>query len=201
MMERSRGNVSEVMKIHWSHIVLPLSAATVSGWLGSAAVWDGIKAPLLTCLSVIAAGVLVRLARGMPFTNTNGFDLEFARKVASAVKASIRALRTLLIVIFFTMGMITFSTILGTGAALGLIAIGLDGHYSDPIISAVIGFVLCYVFVRIFAVVAGDVSLADMQADMVVTAAKKSQTERFSATIESAVNKPISNPAGYGKVL
>ncbi|MGF6862555.1 hypothetical protein ABIE69_003144 [Rhodobacteraceae bacterium MBR-64] len=201
MMERSRGNLSDTMKIHWSHIILPLAAATVSGWLGSAAVWEGVKAPLLTFLSVIAAGVLVRLARGMPFTNTSGFDLDFARKVASAVKTSIRALRTLLIIIFITMGMVTFSSILGKATVLGLITIGLDGRYSDPIISALIGGLLCYVFVRIFAVVSGDVSLADMQADMVVTAAKKTQTEHFSATVEAATTKPISNPAGYGKVV
>jgi hypothetical protein len=180
------------MKIHWSHIILPLAAATVS---------EGVKAPLLTFLSVIAAGVLVRLARGMPFTNTSGFDLDFARKVASAVKTSIRALRTLLIIIFITMGMVTFSSILGKATVLGLITIGLDGRYSDPIISALIGGLLCYVFVRIFAVVSGDVSLADMQADMVVTAAKKTQTEHFSATVEAATTKPISNPAGYGKVV
>ena len=200
-MERSQGNLSDNMKIHWSHIILPLAVATVSGWLGSAAVWDGVKAPLLTFLSVIAAGVLVRLARGMPFTNTSGFDLDFARKVAGAVKTSIRALRTLLIIIFITMGMVTFSSILGEGTVLGLTAIGLDVRYSDPIISASIGGLLCYVFIRIFAVVAGDVSLADMQADMVVTAAKKTQTERFSATVEAATAKPISNPAGYGKVV
>jgi hypothetical protein len=40
-----------------------------------------------------------------------------------------------------------------------------------------------------------------MQADMVVTAAKKTQIERFSVTVENSTTKPISNPAGYGKVV
>lgn len=186
-------------------MTVPLVIATVSGWLGSVNFWDGIKAPLLTCLSVIAAGVLVRLARGMPFTNTNGFDLEFARKVASAVKTSIRSLRTLLTVIFFTMGIITFSSVLGEATELLLAAAGLDAQYttqhSDMIVSALIGGLLCYVFVRIFSVIDGDVGLADMQADIIVTMATKSQSERFSPTIEAVKKNPISNPVGYGKII
>lgn len=188
------------MKIHWTPIIIPFAAATFAGWLGTTALWDGVKAPLLTCLSVIAAGVLVRLARGVPFTNTSGFDLDFARKVASSVKASIRALRTLLIVILGTMGMITFSSIIGKAATSGLVALGLNGQFADPIVSGLIGGFLCYVFVRILAVIDGDVSLADMQAEMLITAAKNAQASKFSSTLEAAKNLPISNPVGYGKI-
>jgi hypothetical protein len=189
------------MKIHWSHVTIPLVAATVSGWLGTAAVWDGVKAPLLTSLSVVAAGVLVRLARGMPFANLNGVELDHARSVAAAVKTSIRSLRALLMVIFLTMGMVTFSSIIGKGLVCGLLAFDISVKYADPVVSALIGGFLCYVFIRIFAVTAGDVSLADLQADMVVATAKKAQANQFSEAVEATTLRPILNPPGYGKIV
>jgi hypothetical protein len=38
--------------------------------------WDELKAGLLVALSVMAAGVLVRLARGLPFTAVDHYEVD-----------------------------------------------------------------------------------------------------------------------------
>jgi hypothetical protein len=189
------------MRPKWSHLISPFVAATLFGCLYSFIDWVQLRTALLTVLSVMAAGVLVRLARGMPFTNTTSFNLEFAEKVASAVKHSIRTLRALLIVIFITMGLITFSSTLVSVLFWLAAFFDVGKEYVLPFFSFVAGWFLTYVVIRVFSVASSDVSLADMQADMVIDQARKKQTDDFLPVLEAHRKEPLTNPLNYGKVI
>ena len=65
-MERSKPGV--LVNVQWSHIVVPVGVGVVAGLTTSAAMWTGLSQALLSVVAIIAAGVLVRLARGVPFS-------------------------------------------------------------------------------------------------------------------------------------
>jgi hypothetical protein len=190
------------MKVRWSHLLLPVVGAAAAAKLASVTFWDGSKAPLLTALSVIAAGVLVRLARGMPFTNPDQFELDEVRQIAAATKKSIRALRALIVIVFLCMGSVVFAKAVAEAGAAYLATHLPDlVPYAEPAVSAFVGFLLTYVFVRIFAVIRGDVSLVDLQAQLLVKAVERKQSDRFGKALEKIDTPPMKNPEGYGKVI
>lgn len=187
------------MKIRISHFVLPLFGAAIAGTFVSVGFWDSSKAAILTALSVIGAGVLVRLARGFPFTNADQFQVDEARNIASAIKQSIRALRVLIIVILSTM--VSLVVVKGAVDTASLRCPDLANEI-DALASGSIGFLLAYILIRIMAVIQGDVGLVDLQSDFFIKAVERKQAERFEeAQIQDSVGAPISNPKGYGTVI
>ncbi|RUU06474.1 hypothetical protein EOD23_13650 [Mesorhizobium sp. USDA-HM6] len=189
------------MKINWSHLVIPVAGAAGAWGLASVAFWEAAKPSLLTAMSVIAAGVLVRLARGLPFNNPDQFALDEARQIAGAIKQSIRALRALIAVVFLAMGSLVFAKAFKTAVLAATFLSPKVAPYVEPGISAVVGFLLTYVFVRIFAVVKGDVSLADLQSELLVKAVERKQAERFDKALAKSDVPPMKNPEGYGKII
>ncbi|RWB72940.1 MAG: hypothetical protein EOQ50_18405 [Mesorhizobium sp.] len=189
------------MKINWSHLAIPVAGAAAAWELASVAFWEAAKPSLLTAMSVIAAGVLVRLARGLPFNNPDQFALDEVRQIAGAIKRSIRALRALIAVVFLAMGSLVFAKAINTALLAATYIPVKVAPYVEPGISAVVGFLLTYVFVRIFAVIKGDVSLADLQSDLLVKAVERKQADRFDKTLAKSDAPTMKNPEGYGKII
>lgn len=157
--------------------------------------------PLLTTLSVVAAGVLVRLSRGLPFSNAEQLQLDEARKLAKAVKESVKSLRSLLVVVFVTMFTLFLSVPLSTYLATVLSKRSDFVSYIDPAISAFISLSLTYVFVRIFAVISGDIGIVNLQTDYLVKAVERKQGEQFEQSRKSSNAPKMKNPEGYGKII
>lgn len=187
------------MTIKLSHLVLPICGAAIAASLVSVDFWDTSKAAILTALSVIGAGVLVRLARGLPFTNAEQFQVEEARRIAAAIKQSIRALRILIIVILGTM--VSLVVVKGVMSVTALRWPDAATEVS-VISSGLIGLLLGYILVRIASVIQGDVGLVDLQSDFFVKAVERKQAERFEkAQARASIDHPPSNPKGYGKII
>jgi hypothetical protein len=186
------------MKIKIPHLVLPVCGGAIAAAFVTVDFWDASKAAILTALSVIGAGVLVRLARGLPFTNADQFQVEEARKVASAIKQSIRALRVLIIIIFATMASLVVVKGVVSSIALRWPDVAVT---ANEISSGIVGLLLSYILVRITAVIQGDVGLVDLQSDYFVKAVERKQAERFEKSQAKAADLPLSNPSGYGKVI
>lgn len=192
------------MKLNWSHILIPAVGALVAGQCGSVGFWEASKAPLLTALSVIAAGVLVRLARGLPFNAPGHFELDEARQIAQAMKKSIRALRVLIITVFITMGFLVFAKPIHDAITSELTTILTNSKSIEIIekgVSGAIGLLLSYISIRILNVIKGDVSLVDLQSDFLVKAVARKQAENFEKTISKTDLTAIKNPEGYGKII
>lgn len=186
------------MKLRLSHLILPIAGACTASAFGTMAFWDSSKAPILMTLSVIAAGVLVRLARGLPITNAENFELDEARRIAAAIKKSIRSLRILMIAIFLCMGAVIFGK---TTTELITEKFPNTTEYVHIIMSGFLGFILTYIFVRILAVINADVGLVDLQTKMFVDSVARKQGERFNTSIVNATDLPIKNPQGYGRII
>lgn len=178
---------------------MPLLSAVIAGAFVSVEFWDTSKAPVLTALSVVGAGVLVRLARGLPFTNADQFQVEEARNIAAAIKQSIRALRMLIIIILITMvALVVVNGVVGAASMQW----PDSATEINTAASSVIGLLLGYIMIRITAVIQGDVGLVDLQSDFFVKAVERKQAERFEKTqAQTNSENPISNPKGYGKVI
>lgn len=71
--------------IRWNNLLIPATVGLAAAYLIDLKFWDDQKAGLLVALSVMAAGVLVRLARGLPFTSVDQYELDEVRQLTKAV--------------------------------------------------------------------------------------------------------------------
>ncbi|MBX5034241.1 hypothetical protein [Rhizobium lentis] len=181
-----------------THALVPVIGSAIAIIAVSVDFWDASKAPILTALSVIGAGVLVRLARGLPFTNVDQFQVDEARRIAAAIKQSIRTLRALIFIIIFTM----VSLVLAKGLVLTLAARWPDwANIIGMAASGAIGLLLSYILIRVTAVIQGDVGLVDLQAEFFVRAVERKQAERFDKSQSGPEVPALENPKGYGKIV
>lgn len=165
------------------------------------ALWETSKQALLVCMSVIAAGVLVRLARGLPFTNADHYEVDEIRQLTSALGQIIRSLKALIIVVFVSMMALIFAKPLAD-ALRGVTMLAPASPYIDPAISALLGLLVGYVLWRIYQVVHGDEDLTELQGKFVVRAVERAQAKRFEAQqARDAPDEEFKNPIGYGKSL
>ncbi|WP_312148230.1 hypothetical protein [Brevundimonas sp.] len=184
--------------------VAPILVPPVIGILAAAMVtvetWDNWRASLLPALSIIAAGVLVRLARGLPFTNPDHFRLEQFRDVSGRLKKISRSLRLLAYIALGTM----FALILAPNVhALAL-------RYLIPeasgVLSRAISFALAtsvsYTVVRVIQVIEGDVSLLKLQSDILEAVIARKNGEAFQASqTASPPRAPIAGAETFGKTV
>lgn len=187
------------MNIKLSHLLVPIVSAITAGAFVSVDFWDASKAAILTALSVMGAGVLVRLARGLPFTNVDQFQLDEARKITKAIKQSVRALRVLIIVILGAMA----SLVVLKGLVISIALRWPDAAViTNEVASGAIGLFLGYIIIRITAVIQGDVGLVDLQSEYFVKAVERKQGERFEKSrSKTSADVPIANPKNYGKII
>lgn len=186
----------------WTSVIAPVVGGAASAWLISLATWEQLRTPLLPAISVVAAAVLVRLARGLPFTNADHFSLGDFRSVASKLEANARKLRALIFVCL--------------GALVGLIVFpGLPKlelfpvlpHFEwvptalNRLLSATLGGTVVYAFTRVIEVVHSDVSLLRLQSRIMETVIASKNAKAFEKQTESSTGTPIAGSAGYGRPL
>lgn len=189
------------MSLQWSHILVPLCVGVGCSILTTAVTWTGVSQTLLSVVSIASAGVLVRLARGVPFSAIDVLTTEEARKLASSIKQSVRALRALLLVCFVAILSLVFITQIDAGFTLLASKHWLP--FSDHVdyVSLVIPFILSFVFMRTYAVVDGDIQIADIQADILMRKRSKESAEAFKKNVLDPTKENFRKPSGYGGVI
>lgn len=171
-------------------------AAVASGLLLNDTFWDKNRAALLVALSVIAAGTLVRLARGLPFTTPDLYELGEIRQLTQAVSGIMRKLRLLLVIIVGTMLLLI---VLFPLVAFLSKHLGAPSHYLDIGASALLGAMHAYAFSRMYQVVCGDEDLTALQSDFIEKAVARKQGEKFT---KAGGDEPIaSSVSNYGRRL
>lgn len=186
--------------IKWSALIVPVTAGAVSAAAVGVGFWDESKQGLLVALSVIAAAVLVRLARGLPFTTPDHYEVDEIRALTDAVSQILRSLKALIIVVFATMSFLIIARLMQSllSKALGKF---FQHDPSDAIISGSIGFAIGYVLVRILHVVQGDCDLTRLQSKFIVRAVERKQAKVFLEIEKKGSSTPFTTPDGYGKVV
>jgi hypothetical protein len=181
-------------------VFVTFAAAGLSAALVGVGTWDKARAGLLTALSVIAAAALVRLARGLPFTNPDHFEPDEVEKVAAAVKQLARSLRVFLGVTLATMALLVLAQPLAhVVGRLWLTATAQDVLLR--VLSGLVGGFLGYVVVRLWQIVGSDLSLLDKQAEFTIRAVHRKARKRDEERAEQEAIPPFKTPEGYGRRL
>jgi hypothetical protein len=161
--------------------------------------WGALRASVLPALSVIAAGILVRLARGVPFSNPDQFDVEEARKIGAAFVQVARSLRALIFATLIAMLWLAVAPALAERLN-PLISPTLIGPYFEPFLSGTVGFLVAYAVYRMVEVVQGDVSLAITQSSLLEKATQRKAAKKYEEHVAGATSS-IAGQHGFGKPL
>lgn len=189
------------MNIKVSHLVVSLCGAALSFYVATPDFWNASKGSLLIVLSVIAAGGLVRLARGLPFTSFDQMELDEARKISAAVSKSVAGLRMLIIAILLAMAFTIFVDSLVLKLSKPSVLGENSTQYSWKILSTLGGGLFTYIFVRFFAVINGDVGIVELQTEFLEKSVARRKAEVFEKTVQSNSKEIVKNPDDYGKLI
>lgn len=189
------------MNLQWSYIVIPLGVGVVTGLTTKATTWTDLRQPLLTAIAIISAGILVRLSRGVPFSAIEVLEADEARKLAEAIKLSVRALRALLIICFLTIFFIVFSVQIADLLATPVAQNNLPFTEFFDYLGFLVPALLVFVCMRTYAVVEGDVQIADIQADILVKKRGTEDAKGFRTNIAQPTKESFRQPKGYGGVI
>ncbi|MEO1750034.1 MAG: hypothetical protein AAFR27_15730 [Pseudomonadota bacterium] len=124
-----------------------------------------------------------------------------ARKLSTAIKQSVRALRALLIVCFVAILSLVFSNQIVSFAALTAAQGFLPFASSFDYAAFLMAMLLAFVFMRTYAVVDGDIQIADIQADILVKKRGKDAAEDFKKNVAGPSKEGFRQPRGYGRVV
>jgi len=187
------------MKLTVAPIVIPPFIGILAAVTVSVDTWDVWRVSLLPALSIIAAGVLVRLARGLPFTNADHFKLEQFRDVSRRLKAISRSLRLLAYIAIGTMfALIVAKNVQSLATEIFVpLASGAVGR----IISFGLGAGVSYVIVRIVQVIEGDVTLLKLQSDILESVIARKNGAAFEEAQATTVKPPIAGAEIFGKTV
>lgn len=159
-----------------SLLVIVLLAAVMCALLLKKSFWDANRAALLVMLSVVAAGTLVRLARGLPFTTPDHYELSEIRALTKAIKEIMAKLRALIVVIGIAMALLV--VVYPLAAWISRLT-GWNPEGLEKIASALLGGLNVYVFARMYQVVCGDEDLTSVQSGFIERAVERRQAKKF----------------------
>jgi hypothetical protein len=189
-----------MVRLSYASVLIPVAVGTASGSWVSVSAWGDLRSNFLPALSVIAAGVLVRLARGIPFSNLDQFEVEEARRVSAAFVQVVRSLRALMYATLAAMLWLAVAPDLAQQLDPVISKMGF-ARFLNPTLSATIGLVVAFAITRMVEVIQGDVSLAILQQSLLVKAAERRAAAAFQTTISSDPTSPIAGQSRFGKPL
>lgn len=188
------------MTIRSSAILIPIVVGATAGYFVPLSFWKDIMSPALTALSIVAGAGLVRLARGIPFTNPDHFTVQEVRSVASALKLVARRIKLLVIVSLIAIMLVALSGPLSDFIEKirvnHTLQLGLESF-----ISGITGVVNGYVGVRLLHVLRGDLSLMELQAEVLEKAAARKAAKDEMQRLEPEEGKAFRDPEGYGNLI
>lgn len=177
-------------------IVVSVAAALGCGLAVDVYGWEAARLWLIPALSIIAAAVLVRLARGVPVTNPDHIRAEEVDDVTGAFTSLIQSLRSLF---FVVLGAIVVVGAISPVAAFLAQQFSVTVDYGNRVGSGIVGLNVGYCFARMLQVAQSDVSIAKLQARLIREAVARREAKKFEA--EAMQPSSFRQPEGYGKPL
>lgn len=188
------------MKVSWPTVAITTAGLIASGMFVPVATWDALRPALLPAISIIAAAVLVRLARGLPFTNADHFDLDQFRQVARNLESNARKLRALIFICLAAIVLLIVATdVVALAASLNVQA--WVAPVVGRLLSAAIAWLLLYAFWRIAEVVHSDVSLLRLQSKILEGVIASKNATSFEKRVADAPRPGIAGADRFGKPL
>lgn len=182
--------------ITWPPVIGSVAAAAVCAAAVSIYGWEDARTWLLPALSIVAAAVLVRLARGVPFTNPDHIREEDVEAVTAAFISLSTSLRSLFFVVLGTMVVVGAASPLARLMA-ELVPVDLD--LGNRLGSALVGLCVAYSFVRMLQIAQSDVSITKLQARVIRDSVARRRAKKFAE--DEMKPSTFRQPEGYGKPL
>lgn len=176
-------------------IVVPSLMAMAAATLVDQELWRDMQTGLLVVLSVISAAVLVRLARGLPFSNPDHFKLDELNRIAAAIHSNAQALRVLIFACWIAMGAIVGFAWSHFPYVPGWTEVG------EIVCSGLIGGLIGFVLARAMQVVESDISMIALQAQIMANVISRKNAETFEATLGAARKSDIAGSERFGTVI
>ncbi|MCA3739261.1 MAG: hypothetical protein IM673_14565 [Phenylobacterium sp.] len=191
------------MRLSVTPVLTTFLGATLAAGFVRMGTWDEIKAGLMTALSVVAAAALVRLARGLPFTNPDHFEPDEVEQITAAVRQLARSLRMFLGVTLVTMAILAMAKPLGNlvGLVSGVLHAPEANLIGHRVLSGLLGGMFAYVAARMWQIVGSDLSLLDKQAEFTERAVHRKSRKRDEEINDIPGATPFQTPEGYGRRL
>lgn len=184
------------MRVTRLPVVVSLASAAICGVTVDIYVWETARMWLIPALSIVAAAVLVRMARGLPVTNPDHVRPDDVDKVADAFTSLVRKLRTLFCVVLITIVAVGIASPLSARLA-DLWAAPWD--WGNRAGSSFVAMFVGFAFARMVQVAQSDVSITDLQARLLKEAVARKVAKSFEE--ESMQPSTFKTPEGYGKPL
>ncbi len=182
-------------------MAVPLGLAVVSYFRMEPSHWSDIRQGTMLALSVLSAAVFVRLARGMPITNTDFFEVQEIRDLSYAVRTVMRRMIILIVLAFISIIGTVFIEILQKAVAATALSGDLKMIVSSTF-SGTLSFVITFTLARAVYVVRGDYNLVELQSDLMTRAVERKHAKEAAARLEEADKAlPFKQRDGYGKPL
>lgn len=184
------------MRVTRLPIVVSLASAALCGVMVDIYAWETGRLWLIPALSIVAAAVLVRMARGLPVTNPDHVRPEEVNEVAGAFTSLVRSLRTLFCVVLITIVVVGVASPLATRLADIWTS---PWDFGNRVGSSLVGTFVGFAFARMVQVAQSDVSITDLQARLLKAAVARKEAKSFEE--DSMQPSAFKTPEGYGKPL
>lgn len=185
----------------WLYILVPVALGAAAFEVMKPANWADVRQGLVFTLSLLGAAVLVRLARGMPVSNTDYFEVDEVRGLSAAVKKVYRALIALLSAIVVSIvGLVFVEVVLKAIDSLTAVGPGTKQDLQQAVTAGLVVLV-SYALGRTISLVRGDYDLVQLQAKLMERAVERRHAARRTQEMdEAAADKPFQQREGYGKL-
>lgn len=189
------------MKAPAPALLFSVPVSIFAAWAVSVATWEELRPALLPALAIVAAAVLVRLARGLPFTNADHFTLVEFRETASRLTEIALKLRTMMwVCLAAIVQLICYPSLLSFLESVpSLLPVGLS--FIERGMSALLALTTTYAFVRIIEIIQIDVALLKLQARVLEKAIASKNFKAFEKQIEAHPPGRIAGETTFGRPL
>lgn len=201
MVKFNLERISKPMKVSAAPLLLPLAGAACAAALVPVAEWELLRPALLPATSIIAGAVLVRLARGLPFTNADHFSLAQFRSISGKLEENARKLRALIFVCLAGVAMLVVAPDVLKALMLIPALPRWALSFADRGISAIIAALQIYTFARIVEVVHSDVSLLRLQSKILETVIANKNAAVFTKAIDASSKTGVVGLENFGRPL
>ncbi|EPY01358.1 hypothetical protein [Magnetospirillum fulvum] len=185
----------------WLQVAVPLGLAVISPLVMEPRNWGDIRQGTMMALSVLGAAVFVRLARGMPITNTDFFEVQEIRDLSFAVKIVMRRMIALIILAFMSIIGLNFIELFLKAASSLTVGLEAKGVISG-LISGVLTFLVAFTLARAVNVVRGDYDLVELQSTLMIRAVERKHAKEVAARLDEADKaSPFMPREGYGRQI
>ncbi|MDJ0947241.1 MAG: hypothetical protein QNJ30_27655 [Kiloniellales bacterium] len=185
----------------WLYIAVPAALGWVAFEVMQPTHWDEVGRGLTFALSLLGAAVLVRLARGMPVSDTGYFDVEEMRDLSRAVRKVYKALMLLFVVIICSiLGLVFIGVLHGAISHISNLDPGTILTLKQSATGVLVALV-AFALLRAVALIKGDYDLVKKQASLMERAVERRQAARQAERLEAAEKEaPFEKREGYGKL-